>query len=225
MVEEERYLLELVRYLHLNALRAQLVADLRALDRYAWSGHSALLGFVARPWQATAEVLARFARNARRARRAYRAFVASGIPQGRRPELQGGGLVRSHGGWRAVAALRRGREAYVGDERILGSSAFVAEVRRSVEMAARPAPRRLALATLLARVCRHVGIRADQLAGGSRRAAVSRARDGIAYLWMEGLGHPGRPLAAVLGVRPQAVYQAGARGRQGRAEWDRLLES
>ena len=180
VVEEERYLLELVRYLHLNALRAQLVADLRALDRYAWSGHSALLGFVARPWQATAEVLARFARNARRARRAYRDFVASGIPQGRRPELQGGGLVRSHGGWRAVAALRRGREAYVGDERILGSSAFVEEVRRRVEPAARPAPRRLSLATLLARVCRHVGIRADQLAGGSRRAPVSRARDGIA---------------------------------------------
>ena len=39
---------------------------------------------------------------------------------------------------------------------------------------------------------------------------------------MEGLGHP---LAAGLGGRPQAVYQAGARARQGRAEWDRLLAS
>jgi hypothetical protein len=37
-------------------------------------------------------------------------------------------------------------------------------------------------------------------------AAVSRARDGIAYLWVEVLGHPGRPLAPALGVRPQAVY-------------------
>ncbi len=113
----------------------------------------------------------------------------------------------------------------MGDERILGSRAFVAAVRRRVETAARPAPRRLALATLLARVCRHVGIRADQLAAGRRRAAVSRARDGIASLWMEGLGHPGRPLTAVLAVRPQAVYPAGARGRHGRAEWGRLLES
>ena len=99
------------------------------------------------------------------------------------------------------------------------------KVRRGVETAARPAPRRLALATLLARVCRHVGLRADQLAGGRRCAPVSRARDGIATLWMEGLGHPGRPLAAVLRVRPHAFYQAGARGRHGRAGWDRLLGS
>jgi hypothetical protein len=53
-------------------------------------------------------------------------------------------------------------------------------------------------------------------------AAVSRARTGIADLWMEVLGHS---VAAVLGVRPQAVYQAGARGRHTRAEWERLLES
>jgi len=97
--------------------------------------------------------------------------------------------------------------------------------RRSGAASRRPRARRLALATLRARVCRHVGIRPDQLAEGSRRAAVSRARDGIASLWLEGLGHPGRPLAAVLGVRPQAVYHAGARGRHGRAAWDRLLES
>jgi hypothetical protein len=154
-----------------------------------------------------------------------RAFVARGLPQGRRPELQGGGLGRSHGGWRALAALRRGREAYRGKERILGSSAFGEQARRAVETAAGVAPRHLSLATLVARVGRLVGSRADQLAKGRRRAAVSRARAGIASLWMEGRGHPGRRIAAVLGVRPQAAYQAGARGRQGRAAWDRLLES
>lgn len=44
--------------------------------------------------------------------------------------------------------------------------------------------------------------------------AATPARDGIAYLWVEVLGHPGRPLAAALGVRPQAAYQAVARGRE-----------
>ena len=51
----------------------------------------------------------------------------------------------------------------------------------------------------------------------------TRARNGIAYLWVEVLGHPGSPLAPVLGVRPQAVYQAVARGRAARTEWDGLL--
>ncbi len=58
---------------------------------------------------------------------------------------------------------------------------------------------------------------------GSRRAAVTRARDRIAYLWVEVLGHPGRPLASALGVRPQAVYQAVMRARQGGARWERVL--
>lgn len=62
MVEAEPYLLEFVRYLHVNPLRAGVVPDLRALARYPWTGHSALLGPVPRPWQATGEVLGQFAR-------------------------------------------------------------------------------------------------------------------------------------------------------------------
>ena len=46
-----------------------------------------------------------------------------------------------------------------------------------------------------------------------------------AYLLEEVCGHPGRPLGAVLGVRPQAVYQAVARGRQAHGEWGRLLRA
>ena len=37
-------MLELIRYIHLNPLRANLVEDLKALDKYPWTGHSAILG-------------------------------------------------------------------------------------------------------------------------------------------------------------------------------------
>ena len=60
VVEEEPYLLELVRYLHVNPLRATVVSDLRALARDPWTGHSALVGTVARPWHATQTILAPF---------------------------------------------------------------------------------------------------------------------------------------------------------------------
>ncbi len=66
VVEEEPYFCELVRYLHLNPVRAGVVPDLRALARYPWTGHSALLETVPRPWQATGEVLPQFARAPRR---------------------------------------------------------------------------------------------------------------------------------------------------------------
>jgi len=225
VVEEEVYLLELVRYLHLNPLRAKVVPDLRALDRHSWSGHSALIGTVPRPWQETRTILSQFGPTRRRASRGYRVFVQEGIPLGRRPELQGGGLIRSLGGWEAVQQLRRGREAYLGDERILGSSEFVDHLRREVETRpARSAPR-VPLEDLVARVCHHVGLDPAALRGGGRAPGVIRARNGIAYLWVEVLGRPGRPLAPILGVRPQNVYQAVQRGAQAGAQWKRIIAS
>ena len=41
--QEDPYLLELVRYIHLNPLRAGLVNDLRSLDTYRYSGHAVIL--------------------------------------------------------------------------------------------------------------------------------------------------------------------------------------
>ena len=49
--QEDRYLQELVRYIHLNPLRAKIVTDLNELNRYSYSGHSALLGKKKREWQ------------------------------------------------------------------------------------------------------------------------------------------------------------------------------
>jgi putative transposase len=225
VVEEEPFLLELVRYLHLNPVRAKVVPDCRRLDHFPWTGHSALLGTVPRAWQETATILAQFGASPRRVRHAYRTFVAAGLAQGRRPELQGGGLLRSLGGWQAVAALRRGREAYGGDERILGSSEFVEQVQQEVAPVAPVRGTHLPLEDLTARVCRQVGLGPAGLEGGGRHGAVARARAGIAYLWVEYGGHPARPLASVLGVSPQAVYQAVARGRVDRARWERLLKA
>src|SRR3989338_9503404 len=67
VVEEEPYLLELTRYIHLNPLRAKVVPDLGALERYPWGGHSALLGHVPRSWHALDDVLGQFAGTRREA--------------------------------------------------------------------------------------------------------------------------------------------------------------
>ncbi len=62
------------------------------------------------------------------ARRRYREFGQKGIVQGRRPDLVGGGLLSSHGGWASLKALRRAGAHQKGDERILGESTFVGQV-------------------------------------------------------------------------------------------------
>jgi hypothetical protein len=51
-----------------------------------------------------------------------------GLEQGRRPELTGGGPRRSRAGWRLLEGIRRGREQWAFDERVLGGSEFVARI-------------------------------------------------------------------------------------------------
>jgi len=62
------------------------------------------------------------------AQKDYLRYVKGGISQGQRPELVGGGLIRSLGSWSAVLALRGRGEKQASDTRILGDSEFVQEV-------------------------------------------------------------------------------------------------
>jgi REP element-mobilizing transposase RayT len=227
VVEDDPYLLELVRYLHLNPLRAGVIPDLSALARYPYAGHAALCGSRAVPWQETATVLACFGKPGARARAAYRAFVAAGASQGQRRELQGGGLVRSLGGWEAVATLRQGREAYAADERVLGSSEFVERLRHAAEEREaahlRLRSRAPELPTLLRKVAEATAISPVALTGGSRSRAIAQARDGLAYLWVEVLGRSGHALASAVALHPVSVYRAARRGRAHQALWDRIV--
>ncbi|MCP4876758.1 MAG: transposase, partial [Gammaproteobacteria bacterium] len=131
LCQEEPYLLEWVRYIHLHPLRAQIVTSLEELERYRYSGHSALMGKEPNNWQDADKVLALFANRPSAARYGYRQFVEEGIGMGRRPELTGGGLIRSAGGWMALKSRKEGGGRTKGDERILGESEFVESVLKA----------------------------------------------------------------------------------------------
>jgi REP element-mobilizing transposase RayT len=127
--QEDVYLRELVRYIHLNPIRAKIVPTLAELYTYPYCGHSVLMGRSKRPWQDRDYVLGYFGRTPRRARREYYSYMKMGLDQGRRNELSGGGLIRSLGGW--TEARRKGwggQDHIMSDERILGESDFVTDV-------------------------------------------------------------------------------------------------
>ena len=128
LCQEETYLLELVRYIHLNPIRAKLVKDMNGLDEYPYSGHSVIMGRIQNDFQDIEWVLKLFGKRVEIARRKYRDFVQKGISLGRRDDLIGGGLIRSNGGWAAVKAMRNAEVFQKSDERILGSGDFVERV-------------------------------------------------------------------------------------------------
>jgi len=209
--EEETYFLELVRYLHLNPLRSKIVKEIRELEAYPYSGHSAVLGKVKRSWQETDDVLVRFSDNLRAARKLYREFVEAGAGEGKRPELTGGGLLRSNGGWKGVAELRRGREEYRSDERILGTTSFIEEIIREAEKESEGKNSNVSLETLISRLAGSMGISREAIIGGGRTRSVTKARAVLGYVWVRYLGRSGPELAKAVGVSTQSLYAASSR--------------
>lgn len=133
LCQEDIYLKELVRYIHLNPLRAGLVEDMKSLDKYKWCGHSVLMNKTSEEWQNIDYVYKLFSGKKRLAIKGYREFVAKGISAGKRQDLTGGGLLRSIGGWSVLKGFRNAGIRVKGDERILGDSDFVENVLKAAE--------------------------------------------------------------------------------------------
>ena len=213
--QEDAYLLELVRYIHLNPLSAGLVKDMRELNRNPWSGHSALIGNLKREWQDTDYVRSFFGKG-HEAKRRYQEFVSRGIGKGRRPELVGGGLVRSAGGWFEVLALRRSGDRQASDQRILGDGEFVRELLGEMdEMGSRNLRlplERMSLDSLAERVCEVHGVRSGELLSGSRRREIIEARRIMSRLSVKELGYSGAEVARYLGVTNSCVTRAASSG-------------
>jgi hypothetical protein len=129
----------LVRYIHLNPLRAKIAKTLTDSNKYPYSSHSVLMGKIKRDFQDTDYVLRLFGKKVSAARKACRAYVEKGIAQGRRPEFVGGGLIRSAGGWSVVKAMRRVQDHIKSDDRILGDGGFTQfvldEAKEQLELA------------------------------------------------------------------------------------------
>jgi len=206
--QEDSYLMELVRYIHLNLIRARMVKGLGELNRSPWSGHSALMGYQRREWQDTEYVLSYFGKGVGR-RRKYLKFVEEGIKMGRRPELVGGGLIRSMGGWSEVLALRRRGEKTASDERILGDGEFVERVLEEWDEVGRANLRltgaRRSLSSLAHQVCENWGVTMEELRSGSRRQVVLMAREEFSQMAVKGLGYSGAEIARYLGVTGSCV--------------------
>lgn len=87
LLDADIYLMELVRYVHLNPVRAKMVIS---PDDYPWSGHHGYLGKEVLPWLTTDWVLSIFSTDIQKARKGYADFVADGIREERRVEFHSG---------------------------------------------------------------------------------------------------------------------------------------
>ena len=157
LIDAENYLLELVRYIHLNPVRAGIVK--RAED-YPWTSLRAYLGKERLPWLNTDWVLAHFGTRKREAQKRFKDFIQEGMDEGHREEFHKG----------------------TKESRILGDDTFAEEV-----LAAKGEKRgwRVTLDEILERVCDEYEIHSRDVIAAGKHHGLSEARAMISWLIRE----------------------------------------
>ncbi len=204
LCQEDSYLLELVRYIHLNPVRAGIIKTIDELDEYPWTGHLVLVGKNKNTWQSPAEILAQFGTVKSKAIKAYREFIEDGWLMGKREDLVGGGLKRSAGGWGGVLELKKNKEYWRGDEQILGDGEFVDKVLKwaEEEMIKKEKIMRAGwnLERLAQRVCDIMSIRIEDLQKRGRLNQITYAKGLLAFWGYNEVGFNGAQLARYLHI-------------------------
>ena len=196
-MDEHRYLLQLIAYIHLNPVSAGLVADPAG---YPWSGHRDLLGKSEKPLADVDATLALFGKQRAAARRAYVRMLRGEREQpwvGERPgRLPWWGRVDDEtvdgSAWDVRPAVGAGAGTQRATVRDVDSF-----IRREVE---------------------HLGVSGDVICSRGKAPATVRAREIIAIVGVERFGVKVKDLAARLGQNPGSVSRWMARAAQRREE-------
>lgn len=159
LVDTDAYLLELIRYIHLNPVRAGLAS---VPIEYPWTSHHAYLGRRAEPWVTTDSALALFGTHRDSSIVAYDRFVLEAV------------------GLQSQYSPLEGRNP--NDSRILGCDDFA---RRMLGAEWKPRSRR-PLDQLVAEACRRFTVTSSQLGSSSRNRKVVAARAWVANEAVQG---------------------------------------
>lgn len=153
LCDKGSYLLVLIRYIHLNPVRAGYV-DFP--EEYLWSSHRKYLGLASSDLVDVDFVLSQLASKREKAVKLYREFVSDALGEGRREEYY-----------------------FLRDQRILGDEAFYLQVMKRIKK--KPARMDVVLSDktledIVRKVKQLTGIGSDELSGRKRSADVMKAR-------------------------------------------------
>lgn len=201
--QEMFYFKELIRYIHLNPVRAGLVGSVKKLKDYQWCGHQDIIGASRFTWFYKQEVLRRFDRDTAKAVKNYMDYLESGV----------GGESFSSG----ISGIphegnqdREDKENPVEYEgRVWGDQDFVRIALRGESDRKNDQHmlknKGVSLDTIARTVAKHFGVERALLDLSGRNNDRSQARDVIAYFARCRLGETLNNIAIYFGVTPSAV--------------------
>jgi len=205
MCDEEEYLQELVAYIHLNPLRAKLVKDFDALEKYPGCGHGALMGRCKPDFLEREYVLSHFGNKVA----SYDAFIKERQNKYKRGEYSGGGLKKSMGGLLNVLGMGKDREAY--DDSILGHGDFVEEILKKAGEV--PVAKKTSEA-VLKEAAELSGVEQQEILRPGHGHKAAQARAIYCYMAKEAAGVDGTILCGQLGLSRSGISRLLEKGRR-----------
>jgi len=183
LIDADRYLLALVRYIHLNPVRAGIT---RVPEDYRWSSHRAYLAREQLSWLTTSMVLSQLSTASSVARRKFQAFVLEGLKEGRREDFYKG----------------------VVDARILGDESFMDDVLTTTRQAV---GRQCTLEEVLKAVSQIYRVQVEELLAPGKQRRAFEARAMVCWLVREASHLSLTELSRRLNREVSSLSQAAAR--------------
>ena len=188
LCDKDVYLLELVRYIHLNPVRAKLVS---LPEDYRWTGHSEYLGKAKNELLDKDLILGQFSKNEPEARRRYREFVLDRVQEGHQKKYY-----------------------EVMDQRYLGAESFVEQAEAKMGVPERIVFN-IPLETITQEVCRHIGIDPDRLYSMTRDRKGVYGRNMAAFLARVLSNYLVKDVAQHFGRSPITISQGAIKFEEG----------
>jgi REP element-mobilizing transposase RayT len=213
LCQEDPYLLELVRYIHLNPLQLGIVRSFSELARYRYGGHSFILAKRKNDWQDVDHVLRLFGSRRPKSLERYHGYIKKGLEGSRKAH----GQIRGGTTWSEVRRLRKELGQGERDERILGDSHFVRQARLNEEKQSLrkrellPAPPR-DLEELAQKASALFGLEPEEIQLPGKSPVLVKARSLFCFWAVGELRMTASSLARKLGISQPAVSISVRRG-------------
>jgi REP element-mobilizing transposase RayT len=157
LIDADSYLLELIRYIHLNPVRAGLAS---LPEYYSWSSEKSYSAEVQHPWLTTDWVLSQFSDSRSHARKRYKKFLHEGLGESRRIEFHRG----------------------TAEGRILGNDRFLEATLEKVNQKTTTSPD---IEKMIHQVCRHFEVKENDLVTKGKSQKIASARAVLGWLVRE----------------------------------------
>ncbi len=191
--QDQYYVKEIIRYVHLNPLRAGICDSLEVLDAYPWSSHAVIMSNRNCDFMDSWIVLRRFGRDRKTATFNYWEFIASGVGMAEDT------LIKT------IRMANAGRKDMfdpgcwvIGDPEFV-KAALAADKTNRIRLA-RYRVEGVLLDSLAGNFCKVSGITKEQLQRRSRGSHLAALRHVFAHLCRREYGFPVNKIGEYLGV-------------------------